>query len=214
MSGFYDVKLNTIFVHVPRCGGSSISAAFQVDYWVPETEIDINQIKPTVYRLGRFHWPARRMQDELGILFDQAFSFAFVRNPWSWMASRFFRAKARPYHPLHESATKGFEYFVSMTLERDPRDQWGFFTKNGKIIVSHVGIFEQFGLEMKVILKRLGVFVDIPTINSSYARASDYREMYSAELANKVGDRFQREILYFGYCFDKPNEFYDDFRIA
>jgi hypothetical protein len=38
--------------------------------------------------------------------------------------------------------------------------------------------------------------------------------MYSAELANKVGDRYQREILYFGYCFDKPNEFYDDFRIA
>jgi hypothetical protein len=63
---------NIIFVHVPRCSGTSIEDSLLNGNLVDDREK---------------HWNARMVKDQVGALWDSCFKFSIVRNPLDRVAS-------------------------------------------------------------------------------------------------------------------------------
>ena len=82
-------KHKCIFIHIPKCGGTSIEDAL----FKPRNERTIKDLwsGPNKYQTGGLqHLMASHIIEEVGgDLFDEYFKFSFVRNPWEKMVSQF-----------------------------------------------------------------------------------------------------------------------------
>jgi hypothetical protein len=68
-----------VFVHVPRCSGTSIEHSLLNGRMVPD---------------GEKHWTASMLKGHLGELWHDCFKFAIVRNPFDRMASLYVTQEA------------------------------------------------------------------------------------------------------------------------
>lgn len=68
-----------VFVHIPRCSGTSIEHSLLNGRLVPD---------------GEKHWNASMLKNHLGDLWDDCFKFAIVRNPFDRMASLYVTPEA------------------------------------------------------------------------------------------------------------------------
>lgn len=72
----YDLRGGVCFVHIPRTGGVSVTAALAGA--LEEAAVDTLMLR---------HVPARRMRVWLGEAWDRMFRFAVMRDPWSIVES-------------------------------------------------------------------------------------------------------------------------------
>jgi hypothetical protein len=200
MSSFIDHEKKFIFVHTPRCAGSSITTALApgLPEWSGAIDMEASQA-----RLGRYHWPAFEIATRAPNFFKDYFTFAFVRNPWSRIASVYFYARSRAHHPFHQAATTlEFADFVRAHVKKEKRDMSFFVcSKKGKVIVDHVAIFENFANELAALSAKLGVPNEIPVINASKSKNVPYQSLYTPETHDLIALRYEQDIKTFGFEF-------------
>lgn len=87
-----------IFIHIPRCSGTSIESSLLSDRLVPDSEK---------------HWNARMLKERVGDLWESCFKFSIVRNPFDRMASLFVTPEAPfSYYNAHAGFTMS-EFLVN-----------------------------------------------------------------------------------------------------
>jgi hypothetical protein len=136
-------------------------------------------------------------------VYDRMFKFAFVRNPWDRLVSRYAYLLRVEKHSRHEFVKKmsGFEEYVEWEIRRGKMHQWEYVCdRQGKLVVDFIGYFENLQEDFAVVCKRLGVDAHLPQANASKHR--DYREQYTSALRERVLRAFARDIELFGYEFD------------
>jgi hypothetical protein len=191
----YIVEHNTLFVHVPKCAGTSMEQSG----WLG----------------GGGHHPVWWYENVL-IGMDKAFKFAFVRNPWDRFISAFFHA---PGITSFERNKEAFRDFVRFIAEKDlsapgftyPNisnwplhhhflPQWFFICKkDGSVGVDFLGRYENLQEDWELICSRVGVSCPLPHLRNGGHR--DYREYYDRETCNIVGRAYERDIDLLGYEF-------------
>lgn len=200
-------EIDTLFVHVPKTGGTTISLEVS-KYLYPEefkkgrSIIDMYKVKErrVVDRdVRKAHVYAYQYRDKLGEeLYNKHFSFAFIRNPFEQIRSLFLQLtymnvdqnpKFLPYKKM------SFERFIlSDGLHSlDGNDEFVnqsryILDKNEKeIIVDQVLPFDYYHESLKILSVRLGIPINKKVIMRA---TKGVGHTYTPEMASKVIDRY------------------------
>lgn len=202
-----------LFVHIDKAAGSSIALALSP---IESRRKNSRWRKRLLWlgplnRLGLYRqleFPAHAHASEAKRclppeIYNRIFKFAFVRNPWDRLVSRYAYLSKNQDHPRHEfvKRLKSFEDYVDWEIRRGKFFQHTYVTdREGKLIVDFIGYYERLREDFAKVCERLNVKAELPRANTSSHR--DYRTYYTPETRDLVGRYFQKDIELFGYNFD------------
>ena len=210
-----------IFVHVPKCAGSSVEERLGVHPQNALKNVLREDLLCGLYDGARMlslqHLKAHEMRTRLG---EEKWNgarirFAFVRNPWDRLVSEW---TWRLDHKLSVCGAQTFSEFAravaggarpppadhfdsQASFLLDPNDAEG-----ETLLVDVVGRFETLADDWrdKVVPS---VWPDalaratLPLEQTSSRRGKDYREMYDAETVEVVRKMYEQDVTMFGYRF-------------
>jgi len=195
------LKAGILFVHIPKAAGTSINEALYGRFMGHAHASDVER------------WGSEKLR--------ALPSFAVTRNPWDRLVSayRFARrghgvggeiqAGVRGPQQYQVPEFETFEAFVTDWLAtRDVRRLDGIFQpqspfvcgSDGGLLVDHVGRVEDLAPTLDFVRNTTGRSVHVERSNRSGERAN-YRDFYTAELAELVRSIYRQDIEMFGYEF-------------
>ena len=202
-----------LFVHIDKAAGSSIALALQpIDARRKSSRWRRRLVwLGRLNRLGSYRsleFPAHAYASAAKRclppdVYASLFKFAFVRNPWDRLVSRYAYLLHNEKHPRHEfvQKMKGFDDYVAWEIRRGKFFQHTYVTgSDGKLIVDFIGHYERLPEDFAMVCSQLGVSADLPRANASSHR--DYRTYYSDVTRELVRNYFKRDIELFGYDFE------------
>tara|TARA_Y100001963_G_C6763891_1_gene441157 strand:+ start:481 stop:1146 length:666 start_codon:yes stop_codon:yes gene_type:complete len=217
-----------LFLHIPRTGGTSIANILPAGR---TTDVKINKLISDGKRINMDstskHGTNKGVSfqhailDEYQVSKSELFTFTFVRNPWDRMVSIFehqINNCGLGFATGDDKITK-FRTFISLVkwlweqdllkyeLDGHLRPQTFYTHKNGEQIIDFYGRYENMAEDLKT-LSEICEFnlknVDIPSINKSNDRFSEYKNYYSignGVMKSIVNELYREEIEFFGYEF-------------
>lgn len=201
----YSTGLKYVFIHIPKCAGTSVHRALG----------RLHQrlsILPDRRRYHK-HLKAAAVREILGPVWDNAFTFSYVRNPWDLMVSSYYwwTTHASAFPPLAPDAAKvkamkDFGEFIrsdygrTMINEQVGTDCCEWLTADGETVVDFVGKFENLDADWRKICEALNV-TPIELTRENAVSRPHYRTFYDAESRDLIAQRFARTIEKFDYQF-------------
>ena len=205
--------LKCIFIHFPRTAGSSIEKFLMGtdDIYGPKSSVYRNKDSVEKKIVENHHTSASDYVKQNGQeIWQEYFTFSFVRNPWDWFVSNFFwdlfqyeRAKSenRPIKYRRQfivnDCGSDFSTYVKKGAERP---DWFVFTQVTDFIGNpdFIGRFENLESDVKSICKKLNVdYKDFPYENKT--NRTKYTDYYDNETANIVYNLFKKDIESLNY---------------
>lgn len=204
-------KYKCIFVHIPKCGGSSIESVLwpgertEADLWMGFTSKYGNQYQSG----GLQHLFATNIVKAVGEdIYESYYKFSFIRNPWDRAVSQYSymteRDDLREYIGMPEKCS--FKKYLDLITHKEHvqwAPQYKFITDgNGELIVDFVGRLETIWRDFGVVANRIGLErYTLPHANKSARRATN--SYYDEESIEMVRYFYARDIALFGY--EYPN---------
>lgn len=179
-----------IFIHINKTGGSSVALALGLPMQMHATALEIRN------HLGREQW-------------DQAFKFAYVRNPWDKVVSHYHYRVQTNQTALGCGGIDFNEWVRRSYGNKEPAfyDKPRFFMpqldwisdESDALIVDYIGRYENLSQSFSEVCRILGAKKELPHVRRS--SHGHYREYYSDETKEIVQNWFIRDIKMFGYQF-------------
>jgi len=208
-----------VFIHIYKTAGTSIAKALRPYNVSPYKRRSAKILKrlgfpfPSQWDAGLSveHKTAIEARQQLGPdVYDDFFSFAFVRNPWDWQVSTYQHISRNPKHALHEDIYRlgSFESYVQWlcdpsVTQRDDRCQIDFLRDaHGNLMVDFIGRFESLGPDFETVCQRIGINATLPKLNSAERRV-DYRTWYDDRTIDLIGTKYAKDIGQFDYQFEQ-----------
>ena len=183
-----------IFVHLNKTGGTSIEKMFEPD--ADEKDVRYKHADVAYYRKK---FPRQ---------FREYFKFAFVRNPWDWLVSRYHWSRDRQklfdysFGEMLERLSRGVALAPDAPwLEKEAlRSQFDRLSVRRKVSVDFVGRFEHLQRDFDVACTRIGIAPrELPHVFATqHTRYVDYYDDRTRALVEK---HYQSDIAAFGYRF-------------
>lgn len=204
-----------IFIHIPKCAGSSIEDAI----WGPDRsgrspeDLWMGAIAPyrNKYQTGGLqHLLAHQVRTEVGDeVFGSYFRFAVVRNPWDRAVSQYLYLKRhrelQTFYGLGRWVS--FSGYLRRLKEVGPifhcqsTEQWRFLLDDhDSMLVDELVRFEAIGEGYDKVASRLGVTAALPHARKSPNR-KPYGAYYNAWSRETVGKLYAKDVELFGYEF-------------
>lgn len=190
-----------VFVHTYKTGGTSIRTALR-PYRDRPGYVQIALSKLGFVDLAT-HSTAQEVKSQYPSEWNDYFTFAFVRNPWSWQVSLYFFTLENEYNHHHEvvKSLGSFKEYIQWRVDGNKQLLTDFVTdKDGNRIVDYVGRMETMQSDFQKICNHLDIDAKLPHKNKSSHH--DYREYYDEETKQLVAKHFASDIERFGYCFE------------
>jgi hypothetical protein len=202
-----------LFIHIDKSAGTSIQRALEPHaYPVTHSRLrrrltwlgKLNRLG--LYRAAEFpeHVHAAGVKNCLPpALYGKLFKFAFVRNPWDRLVSRYAQLLRNPEKtPRHQGkALAGFEEFVQWEIQRNKDHQHVYVCDaGGKLIVDFIGRFERLEEDFGDVCQHLKVNASLSKTNTS--KHDSYQGYYTPATRKLVAEHYRRDIELFGYEFD------------
>ena len=178
---------NYIFIHINKTGGSSVVKALGAKF----------QHKTALEKISELGWD----------VWNQKFTFAFVRNPWDKVVSQYHYRSRTNKTNLRDNPVE-FRQWVRLAYGEkapqyydhpkmfQPQLDW-ISDESGKVLVDFVGRFESFQQDFEEACRRLHRTVNLPHLKKSERRS--YREYYDDETRDIIQTWYQKDIDHFGY---------------
>ena len=214
-------KHKYVFVHVPKCGGSSIELNLlareniYINNFIKNGFSKLTPWQKKKYNLGREDMGVASQHLKINQYEPQKaknyFTFSFVRNPWDRMVSEYFYIKkSRGTHCENEFFSKTFPSFRSFVINNGLQCAWPShrfqqidFVLNPMTnqMVDFIGRFENLNRDFRYVCQRIGFkkFTRLKQRNPTCHKK--YRHYYDTETKNIIAHKFRRDIEYFKYTF-------------
>lgn len=195
-------KHKFIFIHIPKCGGSSIESLFGYNLWdrgkFPShfCSYDLFLGKDSSSAKYLQHSTITEIREMKNDLIDDYFSFSFVRNPWDRHLSDFFF-----YGGQKRCDFKNFLLNPpSLDLSHSMPQLDFICSSDGEFLVDFVGKFENIQSDFDTICDKIGIDRQkLPHTNKSNHK--HYTEYYDDKTREIVAEKYAKDIEYFGYKF-------------
>ncbi|EWH11147.1 chondroitin 4-O-sulfotransferase [Catenovulum agarivorans DS-2] len=188
------IDTGSLFIHIPKAAGTSIARSLYG--------------RNVGHRKADFYQKVSRSQ------FEELFSFAFTRNPWSRAVSAYQFAKqggTNLVQPRNDSIFKSkyFESFDNFVLnwlsyiDFDEEDlifepQYRYVCdKTGAIIVNFIGKTENISEDITYVQEKLRTVINIDHLNQS--KHENYLEFYSTKTIDAIAKIYEKDIELFSY---------------
>lgn len=182
-------RTDCVFVHVNKTAGSSVSAALGID------RVHLTA-REWIKILGRNEWERR-------------FTFGFVRDPWSKVASHYRYRMKTNRNGLGDNPISFNDWVRRAYGERDPRlldnplmfeAQAVWLSDDDGLAVDFVGRFENLADDFAHVAERLGVEARLPRLRQTASDPTkDARDLYEPDTYEIVAERFKQDLDLFGY---------------
>lgn len=186
------LRKNFAFIHVNKAGGTSVCEALAE--WEDCQPLVRDHDQATIYR------------DRLGsALWDEMFSFAFIRNPWDRMVSSYefrrqFLPDIRAPHVL-AAAKLSFRDWMLGPVAADPLDRewsdqlWMVCDLEWRTMVSRIYLYDDLAAGFRDACDRIGIpATELGSFNQT--ERGTYLGYYDAETDALVRERFARDIAW------------------
>ncbi|ERJ17538.1 Sulfotransferase domain containing protein [Salinisphaera shabanensis E1L3A] len=218
----------TIFIHVPKCGGTSIEKALGyhdsfdargkqdhravrvLERPVPITDL-LSSTENITLGVRRVLNPIlknenpRNRETVSAEEFKSFFKFTIVRNPWARAVSWYRNVCADPEHlkQLKISGDIRFEEFLRRFAGSGGLRTQLYWLKDfkGRIGVDYIGRFEKLAEEFSYIKKELGLPEEVTLPHELRSKGFDYRDYYDDASRRFVAEYYRDEIELFDYQF-------------
>ena len=213
-------KHNFIFVHIYKCGGTSVSSAlvphadlrFRFTYqWLVsrkfvalvERALGIQDMGQKIFTGYHKHASAAEIRRRLGPeVYDSYYSFSFVRNPYSLVRSLYRYISGTPSHANHVLVRDmSLDEFVQYHIQSKPMTQYSFLSdSDGKLIVRFVGRFENLVGDFSLLCNDL----NIPSATLQHLNRSDIINrsdivQFSKGAKQQIRDYYRADFNVFAY---------------
>jgi hypothetical protein len=206
-----------IFIHIPKCGGSSVEEVIWPDI-KGRTEEDlwmgfVSQFENKYQTGGLQHLLGWQIREEVGSdIFDSYYKFTFVRNPWDRIVSQFAFMQRRPDLMEYLGMNPDTEFKSYLELIRlKEHVQWApqvrfFLDQDGSILVDRIGRLESFDQDCSQVFAALGLKSSLLVGHSNRSTRQSFQYYYSdSEAIEMVADIFSEDIEFLGYKFVDPS---------
>ena len=179
-------KHRFLFVHIPRSGGTSISSQL-----------------PEAVRESEKHDSLFTMENKFDV--SGFFKFTFIRNPWDIVISKYLspyysRSPKRP--KIGKLANKSLLYFLKnyYPAPSESGDLLHDYFNPSKM--DFIGRFETRERDLDYVSSKIGIKLD-PSVclRRIKPKHKHYTEYYDDETREIVGEKYAKDIEYFGYKF-------------
>lgn len=149
------------------------------------------------------HISAKKLVDSIGKkIFDEYFTFSFVRNPWDWQVSLYNYMLAHSEHRDHKTVKSlgNFTNYVEWRYRGRIVNQAELLQINGKIELNFIGRFENLEKDFNELCHQMGIRKQLP--HKNYLPKKPYQEYYNTETSAMMRELCQQDIDTFGYSFE------------
>ena len=220
-------KHKFIFIHIPKCAGSSITSSLvnnlyfklpRKDAWrFDGLSTDIAE----VFKDGPLQGNSQSLNQHFNLKqinnyflnnkwnINDYFKFSFMRNPWSRRVSQYQYAKrmSKEFNPkfdknknkdwAHKIAKMSFSEFL---INKNELQLDWVKNKQGKISVDFLGPGKNLQEELNTVCDKIGIpQQQVPHLNET--KHKHYTEYYDNETREIVTKKCANDIEYFGYKF-------------
>ena len=210
-------KHKFIFIHIPKCGGTSVEHAMLLAHGLPEERIskwNLTEQEKTAYRLyykyGGIDVQHKKI-DQYNSEYEKSyFTFTFVRNPWERFLSEYFYIKKHNGCKCSdfENSFPSFKHFAfnkgisCCWYSHDfPQIDFVLNANHGKL-TNFVGRCEDMQYDFNYVCGKVGLdSFKLPNRMSS--KHKHYTEYYDEDTRQIVAEKYAKDIEYFGYEFGK-----------
>lgn len=206
-----------IFVHIPKCAGTSIENALGMHGAVKDVgvvprrddEVDTEHL----WGANTQHFTAPEIRDRVGReTFDAYLKFTFVRNPWDRLVSFLsWKSDGKGMRWAQGGTLDPTEMRTILrtlvrarvkrkTVQLHLREQWRFTCDAaGTSLVDFVGKFESLEADWARVCARMGL--DLPLERRMTSTHEQYRSYYTPATRALVHALYRRDVRMFGYRF-------------
>ncbi|MEZ8585575.1 sulfotransferase family 2 domain-containing protein [Vibrio cyclitrophicus] len=184
-------RTKSIFVHIPKAAGTSISKA--------------------LYGSRQGHHTALSYRKANSSKFSSYYKFTIVRNPWDRLASTYFYLLNSPHEEDYLWAERNiskygdFEAFVSRWLSKESVWEWkhllpqSFFITDteSNMIVDNIFKMESIESGFQQIIKHIEPLSVLS--HSNKIERQPYKELYNTKLIDKVAMIYEEDVSKFNY---------------
>lgn len=203
-------KPRFLFIHIPKCGGTSVEAALaklllgkefrewsiaeSEEYLLPRPGVSYQHSKLTDF-------------SNAGIDVSTYFKFAFVRNPWDLVISEIFYFKKYEKRTFNQATIR--ESILHLLQRKKPlwghdfKPQTDYLTDDsGQPAMDFVGRFERLEEDFRDVCEKMGLPVlKLPHLLATRDGRSHYSEYYDDETRGLVYERYRKDIETYGFEF-------------
>ena len=206
------------FIDIPRTSSSSIRVELEKYYGIPYGEKNIFETKfSSPYKLYHDHLPGKDIKRKLGVeLWNQLFTFTFVRNPWDRILSfYYYRLKC---NEIPSSLT--FREYISL-LENKQLEKYGLplnsheykncadyiLDENNKIDVNYVAKYETREKDLNTIAKKISCSqIGNLHLQKTTPPGLNFSKHFDIDLFAIIEKLYLKDITLFNYSYSDTYE--------
>jgi hypothetical protein len=207
-------KLNIIYIHIPKTGGTTIGNIFH-----PDTEIidkPINALGKTysdilsdpILHIAE-HKSYNQYKDilqEINFNIQYFYIFTFTRNPYARVYSSWkflcyqVNINNQVFNFIDPKIISSFEAFVHHLFYNNHRD---FCIEQVNYAISSncnfIGRYESFESDLSILMKKFNIERTIPHLNKTSSNMNEYKQHYTKSMQNMIYKIYESDFIEFNY---------------